>query len=88
MKDGIIHNIYLNESKLKLNYKDLGDVIIYKSDDGTSSIIKISDVDKLKIEIMENDVLATSLIIAGSLLLAALIFLMIFLPFSHFNATG
>jgi hypothetical protein len=87
MKDGTIYDMLGIESQLKLKYKGQENVIVFKTPDGETKIINISDIDKLKIFVMENDALGTSLIIIGAIVLTVLLLLMIF-GIPQFNIAG
>jgi hypothetical protein len=87
MKDGTVYDMLGIDSKLKLNYKAMGNVIIFKTPEGKTKILNIKDIDKLKIFVMENDALGTSLIIIGAIIFVVLI-LINTLPSHGFNITG
>jgi hypothetical protein len=54
---------------LKLNYKEKGNVIVYDDVDAKTSYIMLKDVNSIKIELYESNVLVSVLVIIGSVIL-------------------
>lgn len=86
MKDGSVVNLKDSEPKFKAVYKGMANVIVYYDNDYNTKYIELKNVDRLKIEIYESNVLVNVLIIVGSLILVALLLFISF--FSVGNITG
>lgn len=86
MKDGSVVNLKDSEPKFKAVYKGMANVIVYYDSDYNTKYIELKNVDKLKIEIYESNVLVNVLIIVGGLILVALLLFISF--FSVGNITG
>jgi hypothetical protein len=76
LKDGKIIDLKGKEPKFKMNIKNEPNVILYMNE-GKQDTIKLNDIDRLKIEIYENNALLTSAVIAGTVL-AVILFILIF----------
>lgn len=87
MKNGTVYDMQGLESQLKLKYKNLENVIVFKTSDGETKVISISEIDKMKIFVMENNALGTSLIILGAIILTVFL-LLIFFGIPQFNIAG
>lgn len=86
MNDGSIIDLKDSEPKFKTNYKGMANVIVYYDNDYNTKYIELKNVDRLKIEIYESNVLVNVLIIVGGLILVALLLFISF--FSVGNITG
>ena len=87
-KDGKIYDMLGLKPEMKFNYKDMGNAVIFKSESGEMKIIKISEIAKMKIIVLENDIAMTSWVVIGSLLAAVLIFIILIYPIGTINAVG
>ena len=82
LKDGTIIDVKEKEAKLRLKYKGVSNVIVYYEDVNIEKSVPLKDVARLKIEILESHVIATVLIIIGTVAVA------IFLALGLILATG
>ncbi len=82
LKDGTIIDVKEKEAKLRLKYKGVSNVIVYYEDVNIERSVPLKDVARLKIEILESHVIATVLIIIGTVAVA------IFLALGLILATG
>ncbi len=81
MKDGSVIKLKGKEAKFKLKYKGIENVIIYNDDKNKEMFIPLKDIKNIKIEVIEGNTVLTILTIAGALILAFLILIIIFPPF-------
>ena len=86
MKDGSVINLKDSEPKFKALYKGMANVIVYYDNDYNTKYIELKNADRLKIEILESNVVLTVLVIVGTIAAALLILLMLTLQFG--NITG
>ncbi len=82
LKDGTIIDVKEKEAKLKLKHKGVSNVIVYYEDVNIERSVPLKDVTRLKIEILESHVIATVLIIIGTVAVA------IYLAIGLILATG
>jgi len=82
LKDGTIIDVKEKEAKLRLKYKGVSNVIVYYEDVNIERSVPLKDVARLKIEILESHVIATILIIIGTVAVA------IYLAIGLILATG
>ena len=82
LKDGTIIDVKEKEAKLRLKYKGVSNVIVYYEDVNIERSVPLKDVARLKIEILESHVIATVLIIIGTVAVA------IYLAIGLILATG
>ena len=89
MKDGSIIDLKDKESKFKLKYKGMDNVIVYNDKDLNELYIQLNDINTLKIEVIESNTVLNVIIIAGSIILFVLIILIIAFPsLENVNVTG
>lgn len=81
MKDGRFINLEGKEAKFKQKYKGIENVIIYNDDKDKVMFISLKDIVNVKIEVIKGNNVLTILTITGALILAFLIFIIIFPPF-------
>lgn len=86
MKDGSTIDMRGKEPEFKLRHKGIENVIVYYDESNKEHYIPLKDVNNLRLEILESNVLVTVIIIVGSLVLTVLILMAIF-PFKG-NITG
>lgn len=82
LKDGTIIDVKEKEAKLRLKHKGVSNVIVYYEDVNIERSVPLKDVARLKIEIIESHVIATVLIIIGTVAVA------IYLAIGLILATG
>lgn len=87
MKDGSVIDLKESEPKLKAEYKGIDNVIIYYDKEYNTKYIELKNIDRLKIEIYESNVLLNVLLIAGGLVIVFFILFYIGLS-SVGNITG
>jgi hypothetical protein len=87
MKDGSVIDLKETEPKFKAEYKGINNVIIYYDKEYNTKYIELKNIDRLKIEIYESNVLLNVLLIAGGLVIVFFILFYIGLS-SVGNITG
>jgi sensor c-di-GMP phosphodiesterase-like protein len=80
LKDGKIIDVSGKDAKFKLSHNGTQNVVVIESDTKTD-IIKVTEIDRVKIEVRENNVLLTTAIIIGSLVLLLFLLMLISPPF-------
>ncbi len=80
LKDGSIIELAGKDVKFMKNYEAMENVLVYDAK-GKREIIKLTDIDRVKVEVYENNVLLTVGIIVGSILLAVFLILILTDPF-------
>ncbi len=80
LKNGSEVDLTDKEVKFRKNYENIENVLVYDVK-GKFEVIKLSDIDRVKIEVYENNVLLTVGIIVGSILLAVFLILIFTDPF-------
>lgn len=89
MKDGSVIHLKGKDAKFKLKYKGFENVIIYNADNEKEMFIPLKNINNMKIEVQQGNNVLTILTIAGALILAFLILILIFPPFkSGTSITG
>lgn len=73
MKDGTIIDVKEKESKLRLKYKGISNVIVYYEDVNIEKSVPLMNVARLKIEIIESHPIATILVVVGSVAVAVIL---------------
>lgn len=73
LKDGTIIDVKEKEAKLRPKYKGVSNVIVYYEDVNMEKAVLLKNVSRLKIEVLESNVLVNVLIIAVSVVITVLI---------------
>lgn len=73
LHDGTIIDVMDKEAKLVLKHKGVKNVIVYYEDVNIEKSVPLKNIARLKIEVLESNVLVTVLIIIGSLAAAFLL---------------
>ena len=82
MNDGTVLILKDKEPEFKLRYKGNDNVIIYYEEVNIEKTILLKDISRLKIEVLESNIVVNVLIIVSSVIL---FFLLIFWLASHFK---
>ena len=85
LKDGTIIDVKDKEAKLRPKYKGVNNVIVYYEDVNIEKSVPLKNIERLKIEILESNVLVTVLIIVGSLVTAFILAFWISLSLGGFE---
>ncbi len=91
-----IRIIYLNdyraidvadkEAKLKINYKDKGNAVIYYENVNEEKFILLNDISYIEIEVLESNETISVLFIAGTIALVTVILYLLISPLGKFKA--
>ncbi len=80
MKNGMVIDLKGKDAQFKLKHKRIENVIVYNDENFDEKYILLKDVNSIKIEILESNILLTIIIIVGSI--AALAFLVFVIAFA------